>query len=26
VPRYNSAANNQYLPKPVLASFTQFGM
>ena len=26
VPRYNSAANNQYLPKPVLADFTQFGM
>jgi hypothetical protein len=26
VPRYNSAANNQYLPKPVLSDFSQFGM
>ena len=26
VPNYNSAATNQYLPRPVLASFSQFGM
>ena len=26
VPTYNSAANNQYLPQPVLADFSQFGM
>lgn len=26
VPNYNSAATNQYLPQPVLADFSQFGM
>ena len=26
VPNYNSAANNQYLPRPILTSFSQFGM
>jgi hypothetical protein len=26
VPNYNSAALNQYLPQPVLADFSQFGM
>ena len=26
VPNYNSAAINQYLPQPVLADFSQFGM
>jgi hypothetical protein len=26
VPKYNSAAVNQYLPRPVLADFSQFGM
>jgi len=26
VPKYNSATNNQYLPQPVLADFSQFGM
>ena len=26
VPKYNSAAINQYLPQPVLADFSQFGM
>jgi hypothetical protein len=26
VPSYGSAANNQYLPRPVLADFSQFGM
>jgi hypothetical protein len=26
VPRYNSATNNQYLPEPVLADFSQFAM
>ena len=26
VPRYNSATNSQYLPQPVLADFSQFGM
>jgi hypothetical protein len=26
VPTYNSASNNKYLPRPVLADFSQFGM
>jgi hypothetical protein len=26
VPKYNRGENNQYLPKPVLADFSQFGM
>jgi len=26
VPSYNSASASQYLPQPVLASFSQFGM
>ena len=26
VPKYNKASGNRYLPRPILADFSQFGM